>query len=115
MFRGEAARELEAAKGGEFVGNTLTKADLIEGIHQTVGIPRSESGRIVERTLDVIKKSLETGEKVKISGFGSFEVRHKKARKGRNPKTAETIILPPHRVVVFKASHVLRKSLNRAS
>ncbi|MBI2891692.1 MAG: integration host factor subunit alpha [Nitrospirae bacterium] len=93
----------------------MTKADLIEGIHQTVGLARSESGRIVEKTLDVIKRTLETGEKVKISGFGTFEVRHKKARKGRNPKTAETIILPAHRVVVFKASHVLRKSLNRAA
>ena len=89
----------------------MTKADLVDAIHQRVGFSKKESAKIAEQIFDVIKETLETGEKIKISGFGNFVVRNKKARIGRNPQTGEEIEISARRVLTFKPSQVLRDAL----
>lgn len=93
-------------------GRTLTKADLVERVREETGLPRSEASELIELVLETMKGTLEGGETIKISGFGSFVVRAKAARRGRNPKTAEAIVLPKRRVLTFKPSHVLRAAVN---
>ena len=73
---------------------------------------KKESSEIVERVFDVLKTTLEAGESIKIAGFGNFEVKEKAARHGRNPQTGEIIEITPRRVLTFKASQVLKKSIN---
>jgi integration host factor subunit alpha len=90
-------------------GRTITKADLVEAVHQKVGFSKKESGEIVERVFESMKRTLEDGDDLKISGFGKFDVRHKNARRGRNPKTEEGLIIPARTVVTFKASQVLKQ------
>lgn len=90
----------------------MTKADLIEGVYQRIGFSKKESADIVELVFDLIKETLERGEKIKISGFGNFVVREKKARIGRNPQTGEEIEISARRVLTFKPSQVLKSSLN---
>ena len=90
----------------------MTKADIIEVVYQRVGFSKKEIAGIVETVLETIKETLERGERVKISGFGNFEVRRKKERKGRNPRTGESIKIPERKVLVFKPSQVLKKALN---
>ena len=87
---------------------TLTKADLIEAVYEKVGFSKKESSEIVERILETMKVTLQKGQKLKISGFGKFEVRQKNTRRGRNPKTNEELQIPAHRVVSFKPSQVLK-------
>ncbi len=89
-------------------GNTVTRAQLSEAVYQEVGLSRYESAQLVEAVLDEIVGSLIGGESVKISSFGSFVVRHKNGRMGRNPKTGEKVPISPRRVVVFRPSHVLK-------
>jgi integration host factor subunit alpha len=91
---------------------TLTKQDLIDLIYRQVTIPKYQSTRLVESLLEIIKHTLEFGEDVLISGFGKFYVRNKKKRKGRNPQTAEDMILRARKVVVFQCSGVLRERIN---
>lgn len=91
----------------------MTKADLVESIYEKVGFSKKESTDIVEMIFDLIKETLETGEKIKISGFGNFVVRDKKERMGRNPQTGEEIMIAPRRVLTFRPSQVLKQSLNR--
>lgn len=91
---------------------TLTKADLVEQVRATTGLARSEASELLEGVLEIIKDTLAEGETVKISGFGSFVVRQKAARRGRNPQTAEAIVLPKRRVLTYKPSHVLRAAIN---
>jgi integration host factor subunit alpha len=90
-------------------GKTVTKADLVEAVHHTVGFSKKESGEIVERVFETMKSTLERGEDLKISGFGKFDVRRKKARRGRNPKTEQGLIISARTVVTFKASQVLKQ------
>lgn len=89
----------------------MTKADLIDAIYERVGFSKKESARIVETVFDIMKECLEKGEKIKISGFGNFVVRDKRARIGRNPQTGEEIKITARRVLTFKPSQVLRSAL----
>jgi integration host factor subunit alpha len=92
----------------------MTKADIVEIIHQKIGFGRKESTEIVEQVFGIMKETLESGEKIKISGFGNFNIRAKRPRKGRNPQTGEEMVISGRRVVTFKPSPVLRKALNKA-
>ena len=90
----------------------MTKADIIEAVYEKVGgFSKKEAAEIVETVFDTIKQTLERGEKIKISGFGNFVVRDKKARIGRNPQTGEELIISARRVVTFKASELLKKRM----
>jgi integration host factor subunit alpha len=90
----------------------MTKADLVERVHQKIGFPKKSSAEIVELVFETIKETLELGERIKISGFGNFDVRPKKQRTGRNPQTGEEIQISARRVLTFKASQVLKNALN---
>jgi integration host factor subunit alpha len=92
---------------------TLTKADLKELIHKNHDIPRSESAEIIETLLEIIKRTLESGEDVMVSGFGKFCIKAKKERKGRNPATGDDLMLESRRVVLFRCSPVLRDKVNK--
>ncbi|MFO1187691.1 MAG: integration host factor subunit alpha [Alphaproteobacteria bacterium] len=94
--------------------NTLTRAQLSEAVYQEVGLSRTESAQLVERVLDEIAESLMRGETVKLSSFGSFAVRQKGGRVGRNPKTGQEVPIDPRRVLVFRPSHVLKDRVNAA-
>jgi integration host factor subunit alpha len=93
-------------------GKTVTRADLCEAVYQKVGLSRSESAELVESVLDEIADCLVTGESVKLSSFGTFVVRSKTERVGRNPKTGEEVPILPRRVLVFKPSNVLKQRIN---
>ena|SRR3954463_1715834 len=95
-------------------GETLTRADLSEAVHQEVGLTRQDCAGLVERTLDLIAEALERGQIVKLSGFGVFQVRAKRARMGRNPKTGEPASIDPRRVISFRASQVMKAMVDRA-
>jgi integration host factor subunit alpha len=90
----------------------MTKADIVERIYEKVGFSKKEATDIVESIFEIIKKRLENGEKVKISGFGNFVINTKRPRKGRNPQTGEEIVITGRRVLSFKPSPVLKKSIN---
>jgi integration host factor subunit alpha len=91
----------------------LTKIDLVEQVYNKVGsFSKKDAAEIVELVFDTIKQTLEKGEKIKISGFGNFVVRHKKARIGRNPQTGEEIEISARKVLTFKPSQVLKNVLN---
>jgi integration host factor subunit alpha len=90
----------------------LTKAEIVERIHDKVGFSKKEAGEVVDSIFELIKGHLEHGQKVKLSGFGNFVVHVKKSRKGRNPQTGETITIQGRRVLGFKASPMLKKSMN---
>ena len=91
---------------------TVTRAQLTEVVYQEVGLSRNESAELVETVLEEISSALERGEVVKISSFGSFSVREKGERIGRNPKTGQEVPISPRRVLVFRASHVLKDRIN---
>ena len=93
-------------------GQTVTRADLSEAVYQEVGLSRNESADLVESVLNEVSEALVRGEMVKISSFGSFAVRQKGRRIGRNPKTGEEVPILPRRVLVFRASHVLKNRIN---
>ena len=90
----------------------LTKEKIIDSIYNQVGLSKSQSRSVVERLLEIMKQSLESGENILISGFGKFVVKEKSARRGRNPQTTEDLQLRARRVVVFKTSGVLRDKIN---
>jgi integration host factor subunit alpha len=90
----------------------MTKADIIEGVYEKVGFSKKESAEIVELVFDTVKETLERGDKIKISGFGNFQVRQKKARVGRNPQTGKEIEISARRVLTFRPSQVLKSALN---
>ena len=92
----------------------MTKADLVISIYERVGYSKKESARIVELVFDILKETLERGDKIKISGFGNFVVREKRARIGRNPQTNEEITIAARRVLTFKPSQVLRNALKNS-
>jgi len=91
---------------------TVTRAQLSEAVYQEVGLSRNESADLVESVLSEITDALARGEMVKISSFGSFAVRHKGQRIGRNPKTGDEVPIEPRQVLVFRASHVLKDQIN---
>ena len=93
-------------------GKTLTRADLADAIVKKIGLPRNESADLVELVLGEISKSLESGEQVKLSSFGSFGVREKKQRIGRNPKTGEEVPITPRRVLVFRPSAIMKNRID---
>ena len=95
-------------------GATITRADLTEAVYQEVGLSRNESADLVESVLEEIVGALAQGAVVKLSSFGSFSVRKKGRRVGRNPKTGEEVPILPRRVLVFRPSHVLRNRINEA-
>lgn len=96
---------------GEGEPKTLTKADIVENVHRRVGFSKKDSAEITEKVFEAIKKSLERGEYVKLSGFGKFEVRQKRKRRGRNPQTGEEIEITARKVLSFKSSQILRGAL----
>ena len=91
---------------------TLAKSQIVESVQNQTGFPRNRSVEIVETLLEIIKKTLTSGEDVLVSGFGKFCVKEKKERKGRNPATGEDLMLEPKKVVTFKCSGKLRKRVN---
>ena len=93
--------------------NTVTRAHLAETIYTQVGLSRNESADLVERVLDEVIAALGRGEQVKISSFGTFGVRKKGGRIGRNPKTGQEVPIEPRRVLVFRPSHVLKARINK--
>ncbi len=95
-------------------GKTVTRSQLSEAVYQEVGLSRNESAEFVESVLDEISDALIRGEVVKISSFGSFSVRSKGQRIGRNPKTGEEVPILPRKVLVFRASHVLKGRINES-
>lgn len=92
---------------------TVTRAQLAEAIYQEVGLSRNDSAQLVDTILEEISQALVRGDMVKLSSFGSFQVRSKAQRIGRNPKTGEEVPILPRRVLVFRASHVLKDKVNR--
>jgi integration host factor subunit alpha len=96
-------------------GRTITRADLSESVFQEVGLSRNESSDLVETILCEVVEALARGESVKISSFGSFTVRDKGQRVGRNPKTGQEVPILPRRVLVFRASNVLKSLINGTS
>ena len=93
-------------------GKTITRADLSEVVYQKVGLSRTESAALVQLVLTELADSLARGENVKLSSFGSFIVRQKGERVGRNPKTGEEVPIEPRRVMVFKPSNILKQRIN---
>ena len=91
---------------------TLAKSQIVESVQNQTGFPRNRSVEIVETLLEIIKKTLTSGEDVLVSGFGKFCVKEKKERKGRNPATGEDLMLEPRKVVIFKCSGKLREIVN---
>ena len=96
------------------MAKTVTRAQLSEAVYQEVGLSRNESAELVESVLREISDALTKGEAVKISSFGSFSVRQKGQRIGRNPKTGQEVPILPRRVLVFRASNVLKSRINAA-
>lgn len=94
--------------------STLTRADLAEALNRKLGLSRSESLNVVESILDHMSDALEQGENVKISGFGTFLLRDKAERIGRNPKTGVEVPITPRRVMTFRASQMLKERITKA-
>jgi integration host factor subunit alpha len=95
-------------------GKTVTRADLSEAVYQEVGLSRNESAELVETVLKEVSDTLTRGEAVKVSSFGSFAVRQKGQRIGRNPKTGDEVPILPRKVLVFRASNVRKNRINEA-
>ncbi|MEO0729897.1 MAG: integration host factor subunit alpha [Pseudomonadota bacterium] len=93
-------------------GRTLTRADLADAIVNKVGLPRNESQEMVETILSQISTALEKGESVKLSSFGSFGIRQKSERMGRNPKTGKEVPITPRKVLVFRPSALMKQRIN---
>jgi integration host factor subunit alpha len=91
---------------------TLTRADLSETLHRNIGLSRTESAEMVNNVLDLVSDALIDGQSVKLSSFGTFMVRAKRARMGRNPKTGEEVPITPRRVLVFRPSQVMKNVVN---
>lgn len=94
--------------GGKMSDKTLTRMDLSEAVFREVGLSRNESSNLVESVLQLMSDALASGKSVKISSFGTFSVRSKTARIGRNPKTGEEVPILPRRVLTFRPSHLMK-------
>lgn len=93
----------------------MTKADIVEKIHQKIGFSKKESAEIIESVFGILKNTLESGEKIKIAGFGNFVVKQKADRRGRNPQTGDSITINARRILTFKPSQVLKSAINAES
>jgi len=93
-------------------GKTVTRADLAEAVYRRLGLSRTESAHMVEMVLQEICDAIVRGENVKLSSFGSFLVRRKGERVGRNPRTGHEVPIPPRRVTVFKPSNIMKERIN---
>ncbi len=93
-------------------GKTLTRADLSEAVHRQIGLSRTESAELVKSIIGAVADALIAGEKVKLSSFGTFLIRKKGGRVGRNPKTGEEVPITPRRVLVFRPSQVMKSRIN---
>lgn len=93
----------------------MTKADLIRIVFEKIGLPKVESQIIIEKILETIKHTLSEGESVKISGFGTFHVRKKRQRRGRNPKTGEDLQITERKVVIFRPSNIVKKLVEKVN
>ena len=93
----------------------MTKAEIVNVIHEKVGGSKRECADIVEQLFEIMKETLERGEKIKVSGFGNFVVRQKRARIGRNPHTGEAIEISARKVLTFKASQILKDAIQSGS
>ncbi|MCP4933456.1 MAG: integration host factor subunit alpha [bacterium] len=91
---------------------TLTRADLVEAVVSKVGLPRHEAAELVETVLQELSSTLARGEQVKLSSFGSFGIREKRQRIGRNPKTGKEVPITPRRVLIFRASNIMKKRID---
>ena len=91
----------------------MTKADLVDRIFEKIGLSKKEAQEIIEMLFDTMKQTFVEGESVKISGFGTFNVRNKVARRGRNPKTGEELEISPRKVITFRASNQLKDDLEK--
>ena len=91
----------------------MTKADIVEKIYDKVGFSKKESAELVETVFDIIKSTLEKGDKIKLAGFGNFVVKEKANRRGRNPQTGDEIIISARKILTFKPSQVLKASINK--
>ncbi len=91
----------------------MTKADITERIQAQIGCSKKESTEMLETVFSIMKKTLEQGEMLKLTGFGNFVVKQKKDRRGRNPQTGETITIEARKILSFKASTILRQAINR--
>ena len=90
----------------------MTKADIVEKIYEKVGFSKKESAELVETVFDLIKSTLEEGDKIRIAGFGNFVVKEKSDRRGRNPQTGEEITIVARKILTFKPSQVLKSAIN---
>jgi integration host factor subunit alpha len=104
----------DGSEFGIMSGKTLTRADLAEAMVQKVGLPRNECQDLVELILKEVSDALSDGQSVKLSSFGSFGIRSKGQRVGRNPKTGEEVPITPRRVLVFKPSNIMKERINVA-
>jgi integration host factor subunit alpha len=93
----------------------MTKADIFKKVSENLGLSIKESAELVEAVFALMKSTLETGENLKITGFGNFEVKQKADRKGRNPQTGETITIEARRILSFKPSNILKTAINKVS
>jgi integration host factor subunit alpha len=91
---------------------TLTKANIVDAVAEQIGYTKNQSSEMIETLLEIIKRTLESGEDVLVSGFGKFCVKEKRERKGRNPATGEDMMMEPRRVVTFRCSRQLRDKVN---
>jgi integration host factor subunit alpha len=91
----------------------MTKADIAERIQANTGFTKKDSSEMLESVFSIIKNTLEAGEKIKIAGFGNFEVKQKKDRRGRNPQTGESITIEARKILSFKPSNLLRQAINK--
>ena len=98
--------EDEVARGG------MTKAELVEEVSEKTGLPKKQAEIVVNTVFESIVETLKTGEKIELRGFGSFRIRHRGARTGRNPKTGDKVSVPPKRIPYFKPGKELRELLN---
>lgn len=92
----------------------MTKADIVEKIYDKIGLSKKESAELVELVFDIMKNTLESGDKIKIAGFGNFVVKDKADRRGRNPQTGEEIVITARKILTFKPSQVLKASINNS-
>ncbi|MEI8356849.1 MAG: integration host factor subunit alpha [Deltaproteobacteria bacterium] len=90
----------------------MTKADMVEKIYEKIGFSKKESAELVETVFDIIKTTLEQGEKIKIAGFGNFIIKEKADRRGRNPQTGDEITISARKILTFKPSQVLKAAIN---
>jgi len=91
----------------------MTKADIVDKVYEKVGLSKKESAELVEQFFETLKETLVSGKKIKIAGFGNFEVKEKSDRRGRNPQTGEEITIEARRILTFKPSAVLKAAINK--